>query len=198
MSRRPAGLRLAAGLVLLLVATSWSEAKEARRYSISLEVRYGDVPSRSSYLDDLRRAIGSWLASTGPFGAPVEEGEADLHLRILFQKIEVNRRYPAVSNETDVLFDSARRPTQTFSTLFETEMTLVDPRQDHQTIVTKRLSVFNEQSYTEFITDPRQHSWDVNVEFFLDRLGSFLQKKRKKILRHLDEHPRGAAAAGLR
>ena len=70
-------------------------------------------------------------------------------------------------------------------------MRLVDPRRDDETIVEKRLTTFNEQGYSEFIKDPRQRSWDVNVRFFLDRLQAFLQKKRKKILRHLDSRPPG-------
>ena len=184
-------LRATAGLLLAgMLATTIAHGKEDRRYSISVDVAYGESKSRVRYLDEIDRAIGSWLASTGPFGAPVDRGEADLHLQLTMHSIEINRRYPQVSSDGNVLFDPARAPTETWSTLFDVTFALLDPTLEDRAIVEKRMNLFNSQGYSEFISDPRQRSWDVNVAFLLDRIESFLQKKKKKIRRHLDEHPR--------
>lgn len=187
------GRNALAGMVVasILAATGSAAAARQRPYSLSFEVAYGRNPARATYLDDLRRALGAWVAATGPLGAPSEKGEADLHLSLVFHEIVVERNYARTSGEVDVLFDrSEGRPGQTFSTLFEVHVSVVDPARDDATVVEKDLSVFNQQAYTKFITDPRQRSWDVNVDFLLDRLGAFLHKKRKKIQAHLRDNPR--------
>lgn len=170
-------------------------AKDERRYSISVEVAYGEHPARERYRDDLERAVRSWLASTGPFGAPVEPGEAELHLQLTLHRVDVDRSYASAPPEGNVLFDPGQTSGDTYSTLFEVTVALQDPLRDNATIVDKRFTVYNEQGYSEFIRDPRERSWDVNVEFLLDRIDAFLKKRKRKILKYLDEHPRPDAAA---
>ena len=183
--------RAAAGLlVVIMLAVNVVHGKAERNYSISVDVSYGESKSRVRYLDEIDRALGSWLAATGPFGAPVDRGEADLHLQLTMHAIEIDRRYPQTSPEGNVLFDTERVPTETWSTLFDVTFALLDPTLEERVIVEKRMNLFNSQGYSEFITDPRQRSWDVNVEFLIDRIESFLKKKKKKIRRHLEEHPR--------
>ena len=163
-----------------------------RPYSLSLKAEYGSAPSRASYLEEIRRSLGAWAASTGPLGASPERGEADLHLRVVFLQIEVKRHYPGAGGKADVFFDtrSPGLPSQTFSTSFETKVTLLDPRRDDHAIIAKEIRVFNEQGYSEFIRDPRQRSWDVNVEFLIDRIEALLSRNRRKILRYLRQEDR--------
>jgi hypothetical protein len=165
-----------------------------RDYSISVEVAYGEHPARERYREDLERAVSSWLASTGPLGAPGERGEADLHLQLTLHRVDVDRSYASAPPEPNVLFEPGQASGETYSTLFEVTVALQDPLQKDETIVDKRFTVFNEQGYSEFIHDPRQRSWDVNVEFLLDRIDAFLEKRQRKILKYLDEHPRPSAA----
>ena len=178
-----AALLLAAGLALFPAA---AHAGKPRSYSLSYELSYGRRPARATYLDEIERDLAAWIAAGGPLGAPITRGEADLHLHLVFHDLLVDRHYPEVSGQTDA-FEDQLPPTYTFSTLFELDVLLVDARRDGFPVAERSLSVFNEQGTTKLITDPKQYSWDTNVEFLLDRLGAFLKKRRKKIAAYLQE-----------
>lgn len=185
----PAGRAVAA--LLLALAGLAAAAGENRSYSLSVEVRYGAEPSRASYLEEIRREIVSWLHATGPFHAPDAEGEADLHLRVTFHRIEVERLSATAGGGAP---GDSGSGSSAWATRFETEVALLDPLAGYATIVEKRIPVFNQQVPTEFVHDPRQRSWDVNVEFLIDRIDAFLRGKRTRILRYLEDHPRTRAA----
>jgi len=179
-----------AGLLLLTLAIPGStKAAEPRSYSLSLEVSYGTQPDRASHLDDIRRAVEAWIASSGPLNAETRPGAADLHLRIWIDRIEVKRSYPEGSLTPDVFADTARPglPQGIYSTLFETRVELVDLRTGGAALMQEPLKVYNEQVPGEHIPDAKARSWQVNLDYLCDRLASALRRHRRPIQRHLAE-----------
>jgi hypothetical protein len=183
-------LALAAAAAGILAAEA---AGVPRPYTLSLEVTYGDQPDRRAYLEEIRRSVGAWIAETGPLDAPTEPEKTDLTLRVVVNKIEVKHNYPQHNPQPDVFADTARpsAPQGSFSTLFETEVTVFDPRAaDAAPLFKQPLSVFNEQMPSELITDPKGRSWQVNLDYLNDRLGSLLGRHRRTIERYLKAHGR--------
>jgi hypothetical protein len=181
------GVRGAAAALLALAAASPVFASGARPYSLSLAVDYGEHPDRATYLDDIRRSLEAWIAATGPLGAPTLPAEADLHLQVVVQRIESKRNYPRAPLGPDVFADTAKPgyPQGSYSTLFETEIVLTDPRVEGPPLLKQPLTVFNEQQPSELVTDPKERAWRVNLDFLNDRIGGLLSKHRKEIERHL-------------
>lgn len=173
--------------ILFAVACAPAAAGETRPYSLSLAVEYGSQPDRATYLDEIHRSLEAWIAATGPLGAPTRPGEADLHLRVVVDRIEVKRNYPKATLEPDIFADTRKPgyPQGSFSTLFETEIELSDPRASGPPLVKQSLTVFNEQLPNELVPDPKARSWQVNLDYLNDRIGTLLGKHRKSIQRYL-------------
>ena len=184
-------LRSAASTGLLLLGLGISSrgvAAEPRAYSLSLEVSYGAQPDRASHLEEIRRAIEAWIASTGPLNAETRPGVADLHLRVIVDRIEVKRSYPDEALTRDVFSDSASPgyPQAIYSTLFETRVELVDLRGEGPPLLQEPLKVYNEQIPGEHVPDAKARSWQVNLDYLCDRISSTLRRHRRPIQRHLE------------
>jgi hypothetical protein len=187
-SRRSLGRTVSTGLLLLGLAFPGSgAAAQPRAYSLSLEVSYGDHPDRAAHLEEIRRAVEAWIASTGPLNAETRPGVADLHLRIFVDRIEVKRSYPDGVHTTDVFRDTASPgyPQAFYSTRFETRVELVDLRGDGPPLMQEPLKVYNEQVPGEHIPDPKARSWEVNLDYLCDRIASALRRHRRPIQRYL-------------
>jgi len=174
-------------LLWALASAGTARAGEPRSYSLSLEVSYGAEPDRASHLDDIRRAVEAWIASTGPLRAETRPGVADLHLRIQIDRIEVKRSYPDAGLTRDVFADTQTPglPEAGYSTLFETEVELVDLRTGGPPLVREPLKVYNEQTPGPHVADAKERSWQVNLDYLCDRLASLLRRQRKPIRRYL-------------
>jgi hypothetical protein len=188
MSRRRAQGRYGPVGLLLLGLAIPSTGAAPRSYSLSLEVSYGLQPDRASHLEEIRRAIEAWIAESGPLNAETRPGSADLHLRVVVDRIEVKRSYPDGSFTPDVFADTASPgyPRGIYSTLFETRVELVDLRAGGSPLMHEPLKVYNEQIPGDHIPDAKARSWQVNLDYLCDRIASALRRHRKSIQRHLD------------
>lgn len=186
---RRAHLVAAAALAAVALTGGPATGGGGRQYSISVEVVYGANPSRRSHLEKIERALDTWIARSGPLRAPDDKGIAELHLRVVMNRIELRRGFAGTtSGEQEILFESSSRASQAppYSALFEVEVLLLDPHTD-EVLVRKEMIAFNEQRYSELTRDPKQRAWDVSVEFLIDRIDNLLRKRSKKIKAHLRE-----------
>jgi hypothetical protein len=188
-------------LAAVVMATAFSSpgmarsSDEPRPYSLSVETVYGREVSRRTYLDEIQRKLQAWAAAGGPMHASIVQGTADLHLRVILDEVDAGRAYPEVSGERDVFRDiptSATSP-YLYHTRFEVRVELVDPHVDDRLLFQDRFTVYNETRETKVITDPRQRSWDDNLQFLLDRTNRFLRRRDGRIRRYLRENPRPPA-----
>ena len=67
---------------------------------------------------------------------------------------------------------------------------LVDPRHGDRVLVEERFTIYNETRETKVLSNPKQRSWDDNLQFLEDRIQRFLARRKGKIRRYLRDNPR--------
>ena len=148
------------------------EAAKTRPYSISLEVVYGRQTSRHAYLEEIERQLATWVAATGGLDAPTERLVTDLHLRVIIDKIERSRGYANVSGERNVFADTGTLATSPYlyRTRLEVRAAVIDLQREESVLFEDAFTIYTEVQETKVAPNPRQRSWDDNLEFLVKRL----------------------------
>ena len=176
---------------LLSGAAGYSSSAPSE-YSLSVEVEYGRKPSRRSYIEQMQRKLEAWAGASGLLHAPAERGAADLHLQVIVDEVDRGRGYPEISGERDVFIDMPTSVSSpwVYHTRFELHVAVVDPRHGDRVLVEERFTIYNETRETKVLSNPKQRSWDDNLQFMEDRIQRFLARRNGKIQRYLRDNPR--------
>jgi hypothetical protein len=189
--------RIACALLLAIAAPQGARAgrDDPPPYCYSLEVTYGEQPSRTSYLEEAEHRLEVWLASRGRPEMPKTKGDCEFHLKVVFHRILIRR----VNSESLPQPQRSDQPTtvarDTYDARFDTEILVLDPQSDDLVVVTKKLTAYNQQTGSRFVLDPRARAWETNLYFLADRIEGFLRNKRRALLKYLGEQGRLPSAA---